>query len=257
MDYSVKKTDGVSILSGASATEAERRVAFFSRFKDCPIPDNELLSNMGLFIKRHDLSRLLFMHELYKQIIDVHGIVCEFGVRWGQNMALFHSFRGMYEPFNYNRKIIGFDTFEGFPSVSEKDGDSPIAKEGAFSVTENYYDYLDSVLAYHESESPIGHIKKYELIKGDASKTFPAYLKQNPETIVAFAYFDFDIYQPTRDCLELLLPRLTKGSVIGFDELNFHPFPGETLAVMEVIGLSKYRIRRNPQNPNLSWIVIE
>ncbi len=55
----------------------------------------------------------------------------EFGVKWGQNLALFQSFRGMYEPYNHNRKIIGFDTFEGFPSVDKKDGGSKIIKAGA------------------------------------------------------------------------------------------------------------------------------
>ena len=44
----------------------------------------------------------------------------DFGTRWGNNMALFSIFRGMYEPFNRHRKIIGFDTFSGFPSINEK-----------------------------------------------------------------------------------------------------------------------------------------
>lgn len=48
-----------------------------------------------------------------------------------------------------------------------------------------------------------------------------------------------------------ILPHLTKGSVIGFDELNFHAFPGETLALKEVLGLGKYSIRRNRYNPNV------
>ena len=37
-------------------------------------------------------------------------MVIEFGVRWGANLGLFQSLRGMYEPFNYNRKIVGFET---------------------------------------------------------------------------------------------------------------------------------------------------
>ena len=38
----------------------------------------------------------------------------EFGVRWGQNLITLNNLRGIYEPFNHSRKIIGFDTFEGF-----------------------------------------------------------------------------------------------------------------------------------------------
>ena len=61
----------------------------------------------------------------------------EFGVRWGQNLVTLSNLRGIYEPFNYSRKIIGFDTFEGFPSVHEKDGTHQSIEKGAFNVTEN------------------------------------------------------------------------------------------------------------------------
>lgn len=72
------KTKGYS-----SPNEKSLREKFFKIFRDCPIPNNELLSNLGLFIKRQDLTRILFMNELYNKIINVHGIVVEFGVRWG------------------------------------------------------------------------------------------------------------------------------------------------------------------------------
>jgi hypothetical protein len=195
------------------------------------------------------------MNDLYLKIVDVHGIIIEFGVRWGQNLALYQNLRGIYEPFNYNRKIVGFDTFEGFPEVDDKDGGKVTI--GDYNVTENYEDFLKKVLLYHESESPIAHKRKFELVKGDATKTFEQYLIDNPETIVALAYFDFDIYKPTKVCLELLLKRVTRGSVIAFDELNCPEFPGETIAVMEAIGLSKYAIKRSPLNPLISYLVVD
>ena len=247
----------IKVAGGSIKKETSLREKFLQHFKSCPIPDNEILSNLGLFIKRQDLSRILFMNELYKKILDVNGIIIEFGVRWGQNLALFESFRGMYEPYNYNRKIIGFDTFEGFLSIHEKDGKSDIISTGAYSVTENYKDYLYKILDYHEQESPIPHIKKYQIIKGDATVEFKKYLDENPETIVALAYFDFDIYEPTKICLELIKDHVTKGSILGFDELSFHKFPGETIALKEIFGLSKYKITRWPYTPLESYIVIE
>jgi hypothetical protein len=69
------------------------------------------------------------MHDLYKKILDLQGIICEFGVFWGNNLALLETFRGMYEPYNYARKIVGFDTFAGFPHTHEKDGKSEIVKK--------------------------------------------------------------------------------------------------------------------------------
>ena len=76
-------------------------------------------------------------------------------------MALFQNFRAMYEPFNYNRKIIGFDTFSGFPEMDQKDQSN--LSVGDYSVPENYELYLDQVLNYHESESPIPHKKKIRI----------------------------------------------------------------------------------------------
>ncbi len=110
---------------------------------------------------------------------------------------------------------------------------------------------------YHESESPLSHIKKYEIIKGDVSITLKEYLDNNPETIIALVYFDLDIYEPTKKCHELIKPFLTKGSVIGFDQLLFKDYHGETLALKEVYGLDKYKIQRMPLNPFTSYIVID
>lgn len=247
----------MNIKENMNIKEKELRNSFFGLFQSCPIPKEELLSNIGLYINRQTLSKILFMHELYLKILNVHGIIVEFGVRWGRNLALFESFRGMYEPYNYCRKIVGFDTFAGYPSVHPKDGQADIMIPGAYSTTEQYEEYLSKVLDYHEQESPISHIKKYQLVKGDATITIKKYLEDNPETIIAFAYFDFDLYEPTKICLEAIKGHLTKGSVLGFDELCFHDFPGETIALKEVIGLDKYAIKRSCIDSSPSYIVIE
>lgn len=247
----------IKINTNANDREIELRNSFYNLFEKCPIPPNERLNNLSLFMDRQTLSSLLYMDFLYKQIIDVHGIICEFGVRWGRNLALFESLRGIYEPYNYSRKIVGFDTFSGFPTINAKDGGHDIVSKGSFSVTEGYEEYLEQILNYHEQESPISHIKKYELVKGDASNTIKKYLSEFPETIIAFAYFDMDLYEPTINGLQTIENHLTKGSVIGFDELNYHPFPGETLALKEWCGLKKYRIMRTPLNPHCAYIIIE
>ena len=239
----------------SSDEEATRRERFFESFQQCPIPRNELLANLGLFMNGPALSRLLFMVDLYQKILPVHGCIMEFGVRWGQNLAIWSECRALFESYNYNRKIIGFDTFEGFPSVHEKDRGYAVG--GGYSVVPDYERYLEQVLDFHEQENPIAHIKKYQLVKGDATLELKKYLDSNPETIIALAYFDFDIYEPTKVCLELIQGYLTKGSVIGFDELNRHDFPGETLAVKEVLGLAKYRITRSPYSRVNSYVIVE
>ncbi|MBX3394425.1 MAG: crotonobetainyl-CoA--carnitine CoA-transferase [Phycisphaerae bacterium] len=241
----------------SSAQEIERRRAFIEQFRACPIPEQELLVNLGLFINRQSMSRMLYIHDLFRRIVPVHGVIMEFGVRWGQNLALFSSFRGIYEPYNFNRKIIGFDTFAGFPAVAEEDGRSEQVRIGGFGVTADYKEYLHSLLQYHESESPLPHIRKFELVEGDATKTLPVYLERHPETIVALAYFDFDLYDPTRACLELIRERVPRGGIIAFDELNCREFPGETRAVMDVFGIHRCRLERTSHNPTPGFMVIE
>lgn len=235
----------IKIKTISSEKEKENRYNALNLFKNLSIPDEEKLSNLGLFIKRQDFSKQLFFNEIYQHIVNVHGVIMEFGVRWGQNLVTLNNLRGIYEPYNHCRKIIGFDTFEGFPSVDKKDGNHTIIEKGAFSVTNNYEIYLQKVLDYHESECPLSHIKKNFLVKGDATVTLQKYLEEHPETIIAFAYFDMDIYKPTKKCLELIKPYLTKGAIIGFDELNDPQFPGETIALREVFGTDNVQLIRN------------
>lgn len=243
------------VLGGSTELELKNREVLIESLKSSPIPDNELVHNLGLYLNRQTLSRILFFHELYQKILNVHGVIMELGVRWGQTLSLFSSFRGIYEPYNYLRKIIGFDSFAGFPSVSEKDG--KLISDGDYNVVPNYEEYLEKLLTYHQNESPIPHKKKFELVKGDATKTVKEYLAEHPETIIALAYFDFDIYEPTKEVLNVIKPHLTKGSVLGFDELCMKEFPGETIALKEVLGISNYSIKRVPYNPTTSYLVIE
>jgi hypothetical protein len=242
-----------------SQTEHEIKQADWLRdaFQNAPIPRDELLANLGLFVSRRLLTRLLFLNELYQKILPIHGVILEFGTRWGQSMAVWSSLRGIYEPYNYSRRIIGFDTFAGFPSTAPQDGAHPIATPGAYGVTPGYQSFLSDLLVYHEQQSPVSHIRKFELVAGDATETVPAWLAAHPETIVAMAYFDFDLYEPTRACLAAIEPFLTKGSVIGFDEANYPEFPGETVAIREVFGLGRYSIRRMPYESLPSYVVID
>ncbi|OBF81053.1 crotonobetainyl-CoA--carnitine CoA-transferase [Mycobacterium sp. 852002-51163_SCH5372311] len=202
---------------------------------------------------------MAFFDDLYRRILTVPGVILEFGVRFGRDLAILDSLRTLHEPLNYSRTIVGFDTFRGFPSIDARDGDDEMAKVGGLATGERYEDFLTNVLATREEMSPFSHIRKFDIRTGDAPEQLAAYLDEHPQTIVAFAYFDMDIYGPTKRCLELLRPHLTKGSVIGFDELNCAEFPGETLAVREVFGLDRVRLQRTGHgNPGLpSFLVIE
>ena len=108
-----------------------------------------------------------------------------------------------------------------------------------------------------EQLDPIPHFRKAEVRKGQAATQLRKYLRQHPETIVSLAFFDMDLYEPTRDCLLLLRERLTKGSVVAFDELNEPESPGETTALREVFGLARHGIRRYQYAARVAYFVVD
>ncbi len=255
MHDEASKSAIVTAKSYASAEEARAYDELLAMSRQSSIPDREVLANLGLFHTRVSLGRTLFMYKLYLKALETHGVIMEFGARWGQNLALFTTFRSIHEPYNLSRRIIGFNTFTGFPSVHPSDGSSSTAQPGVLSVTPGYEDYLGKLLEAHERLAPRSHVKKHQLVKGDVLETLPAYLEEHPETIIALAYFDLDLYEPTKRCLELIKPFLAKNSVIGFDELVLGEYPGETVALREAWGLGGFDIVRDPISPQQSYLI--
>jgi len=226
-------------------------------YQASPLPVKDMVVNFPLYTRSSAIAKMLYVQELYRLALHVPGVIMEFGVWWGANLALFESFRAIYEPYNYARKIIGFDTFEGYSSLSEKDGESEFVNQGNYSVPSDYSEHLTEILDCHQTENIMSNVKKYELIKGDATVTIKDYLNSHKETIIALAYFDMQLYQPTKVCLEAIKPYLTKGSVIAMDELNCPEFSGETVALREVFGTSNIRLVRSQILPDRSYFIFE
>lgn len=241
----------------SSSSEMDANTQLLELFKTMPIPAEEMFQNLGMFLSSKALARILFFTEIYKKIVNNHGVIMEFGTRWGQTVSLLSALRGIFEPFNRHRKIIGFDTFEGFKGVSKSDGEMNKCTDGSYSVTHNYEEYLEKIMWVQEQLNPMPHIKKFELVKGDVCDTVPGYLKRHPETIVSLAIFDMDIYTPTKVTLENIKPYLAKGSIVVFDELCEEVFPGETVALREVFEIEKIKIQRLPYTSRVSYFELE
>ena len=88
---------------------------------------------------------------------------------------------------------------------------------------------------------PLGHLKKFEICIGNASEEIQKYFTRQPQTIVSLAFFDMNLYKPTKDFFEVIKPRLVKGSVVAFDKLNDPTCPGETQTLEEVFGLNNIK----------------
>ncbi len=172
----------------------QSRQEIVQALRNSPLSPEELLRNLGLYLLPMDLKRFLFFDSLYRLQLNTPGVICEFGCRWGQNLAIMQSLRAIYEPYNHYRTIVGFDTFSGLSGVSAQDGNAPHAATGAYGVTPHYATELERLLTLKESQAALPQIKKFQIVAGDASETFAEYLQQRPETIISFAYFDMDLY---------------------------------------------------------------
>lgn len=231
-----------------------------SYFIKSPLPSYNKIQNIAKYIRRQDLARLLVKNELFKLQQNVNGSIIECGSYLGGGLMAFAQFSAIYEPYNHTRKIIGFDTFKGFPSVHKKDiktGKKKFLQKGHLSTSKNIEKEIDKSIKLFDENRPIGHIKKVELIVGDAVKEIPRYVKKNPHLVVSLLYLDFDLYEPTKIAIENFIPRMPKAAVLAFDELNTESCPGETIALLETVGINKLTIKRFPIDPYISYCLLE
>lgn len=216
------------------------------------------LNNFEKYVRRQCLSRFIARYEMFKLIKNVKGSIIEAGVHYGGGLMAWAKLSSNLEPYAIHRKVIGFDTFEGFPNVSNQDNSQyqnhNLEKNG-FSTEYNVYDELLDIIQEYDKNRFLNQFNKIELIKGDAMETIPEYVNSNKHLIIALLFLDFDLYEPTKVALELLLPRIPKGGIIAFDEINNKYWPGETLALIDkFIDLNNLEIKKFEFDPNIAYI---
>jgi len=215
-----------------------------------PFPKSEVLRNFPVYTPRQTIARFLNRYEMFKNILNVHGTIFEFGVFRGGGAFSWLHFSSILEPNNTNRRIYAFDTFEGFPELSEED-DSNYQKG---DLNETSFDELYEMNLLHQKNIPMAHIQRMNFVKGNIIETLPEFLKENPHVIAALVYVDVDIYKPTKIILENLLQRIPKGGILAFDELNDEGAKGETIALLESCNINELNIQRNYFDSNPCYI---
>ena len=243
--------------SAQSAADRDFLVALDDYFPRSLGSNVDKLKNFAKYAPRQSLALFLAKNELFKRVVGVHGHLIECGVFLGGGLMTWAQMSAIYEPINHVRGIVGFDTFSGFPGFHAKDGEPQLdyARDGGLS-TSALEDVMESIRLF-DLNRPIGHIGRVELVAGNAIETIPAYVEENPHLVVAMLYLDFDLYEPTRVAIETLLPRMPRGAVMAFDELNQKNWPGETQAVLEAVGIRNLRIERFQYTPQISYAVLE
>jgi len=209
------------------------------------------------YVRRQNLTRLFAQYEIFKKIMFVKGSIVECGVFRGGGLMAWAKMSAILEPVNLTRRIYGFDSFEGFPSLSDKDlhGLGQNVRQG--DLYADSHEELNELIQIYDSDRFLGHIDKVHLIKGDAAKTIPEFITSHPHLLVSLLFLDFDLYEPTCAAIEHFYPRIPKGGIIAFDELDNPLWPGETTAMLEKIGAGNLRLERLDFDPYIAFAVKE
>ena len=239
-------------------TEAEQQVGpnIQRIFEECSDSVETKLENFPKYVRRNHLKRFLAMYELFKLAMPVKGSIVECGVFRGFGVMTWAKLSAMLEPENLTRRIYGFDTFEGFPTTGAKDK-SKFASPAVGDLKSSSYDELQQLIAEYDRDRFLGHIGKVELVRGDITKTAQEFIETHPHVVVSLLFIDCDLYEPTKAALEAFLPRMPKGAIVAFDELDNPIWPGETLAALDAKVLSGLRLRRLEWDPYIAYAVIE
>jgi len=227
---------------------------------DIKKPDINRYDDFEKYARRQAITRFIVRYELFKQIINIKGSIIECGVHHGSGLMAWAKLSSALEPYAIHRKIVGFDTFDGFVKIDNEDKSSyenNSLKIGGFSTDYDVYEELKRLIKEYDENRYLSQFPKIELIKGDAIKTIPEFVTNNQHLVISLIFLDFDLYEPTKTALEYLLPRIPKGGIIDFDEINNKYWPGETRAVMDYMGeFNKYRVNKFSFDPNISYIVL-
>ena len=170
----------------------------------------------------------LFIYEKFLETKDIPGDIVECGVGSGSSIIFLKSLQRETKD---NRKMWGFDSFEGFPKGSNKDSEE-FRDHGRPSYAK--YTTLDYVLNNcKKSGLSNDEIDSIKLIKGWIPNSLDSY----DNSSISLLNVDVDLYQSTKDCLNKFWLLMSPGGVVMLDEYNLPDdvlkWPGAKIAVDE------------------------
>ena len=163
--------------------------------------------------------------ELLERVIGIPGDIAECGVFQGETLATIAIWCGQQK---CDKRIFGFDSFEGFDNSVEYDRilgghDNGQKRVGHFSDT--------SLTMVETKMRLLGVAETTSLVKGYFADT----LALLGHTQFCFVHLDCDLYSAYQQCLYHFYPRMTSGGIILLDEYNDPPWPGCNKAVDEYL----------------------
>jgi len=230
-----KKFDGFRKLKKDAIIEKKLQSLLYT-YKVTPL---EATKNFIIFIRRQLLKRFLAHAELFKMTLDIPGDIAEIGVFRGFGLMTWANLLETYCIGSRTKVVYGFDNWKGFNNLSFEDG-KPINSSGkvpgGFSP-KNYRAQLLRAIKIFDDDRFVSWKPRINLINGDIEDSVTKFLNKNPGLRFSLVHFDCDLYKPTKNALEAIWPRVTRGGLVLFDEYGIKEWPGETKAVDEFLKL--------------------
>lgn len=178
------------------------------------------------------MARALAILDILRSTLTVPGHVAEFGTWRGATLMLLTKALRIYDP--HGSKVVHcFDSFEGLTEFQQQDG---VAQSMRGKYKGNLAE-LREMMSLYQIEDDIA------IHQGIIETTLPDFLKADASASFSLVYCDTDLYESTKQILELLDARLSAGGVFVLDEWNQPDYPGETVAVREFLATRPGRYR--------------
>lgn len=197
----------------------------------------EMFRNFPVFTPRFNLARFLAHYELFKKIVDLPGVIVDLGVFRGASTFTWAKLCEIFCPTDVRKVVYGFDTFEGFPSLSKEDGPVNVkedVREGGYFGGKSVEKELNLAQEAMNHDRHLKHVNRIEFIKGKVEETIPGFIASKGNGLrIALLNLDLDLYGPTKAALEYFVPLMVRGGIIIVDEYAVDTFGGESKAVDE------------------------
>lgn len=205
-----------SPLSSSAQIDTEvERVAYF---REAAGDDFAKLRSLSRFMSRQEFAKLRTYIDIVEKTKGIGGSIAECGVYFGGGFFNFANALAAFEPYNYPCKVVGFDTFQGNKSMSKRDLNR---HHGDFMYKAEVYEDIERAIGIFDSDRPLGHLSKLELVRGDLVETAPAYMDNNPGTMWRVISLSVNLFEPSVAAIEAFWPRLQSGGILVFHSLNY------------------------------------
>jgi hypothetical protein len=149
--------------------DVDQRKAYLNAFSESKLSVYERIQSFPIYLQTTYIRKFISRYEIYKKIVDVHGSIIECGVLGGGGVFSWAHFSEIFEPYNHLRHVIGFDTFDGFPSLNGidlKDRDDKVKSAMLFTggLKSESLQHLEKLIEIFDLNRPLNHINKIKLV---------------------------------------------------------------------------------------------